>query len=319
MVKLIIQIPCYNEEQTLPAVLAGIPETIPGVDVIETLVIDDGSSDRTVEVARKLGVTHIVQQGQNRGLARGFQRGIDEALRCGADIVVNTDGDNQYDGGSIPDLVRPILDGTADIVVGDRRAGSREDFSFTKRFLQRFGSWTVRQLASVQVPDAVSGFRAYTRDAALNINVLTNFSYTTETLIHASQRGYKIASVPVATNPQTRPSRLFKSIPSFVSKQAVTIVRSFVMYRSLRAFVGLGLVMLLIGMIPVVRFLYYYAIGQGDGKIESLILGGVFLLAGYLTTVLALLSDVVATNRKLIEQVLGRVRKIEMAVDADAE
>ncbi|WP_343346717.1 glycosyltransferase family 2 protein [Sphingomicrobium sp. XHP0239] len=319
MVKLIIQIPCYNEEQTLPSVLTGIPERIDGIDVIETLVIDDGSSDRTVEVARKLGVTHIVQQKQNRGLARGFQRGIDEALRCGADIIVNTDGDNQYDGSSIPELVRPILEGCADIVVGDRGAGERQDFSWTKRFLQKFGSWTVRQLASVQVPDAVSGFRAYTRDAAMNINVLTNFSYTTETLIHASQRGYKIASVPVATNPQTRPSRLFKSIPSFVSKQAVTIVRSFVMYRSLRAFVGLGLIMLLIGMIPVVRFLYYYAIGEGDGKVQSLILGGVFLLAGYLTTVLALLSDVVATNRKLIEQVLGRVRKIEMAVDADSE
>ena len=315
MTKLIIQIPCYNEEQTLPAVLAGIPERIEGIDVIETLVIDDGSHDRTVEVARKLGVTHIVEQRRNRGLARGFQRGIDEALKRGADIIVNTDGDNQYDGSSIPDLVAPILAGSADIVVGDRGAGSRKDFSLAKRFLQRFGSWTVRQLASVEVSDAVSGFRAYTREAALTINVMTNFSYTTETLIHASQHGYTIASVPVATNPQTRPSRLFKSIPSFVSKQAITIVRSFVMYRSLRAFVGLGLVMLLIGMIPVVRFLYYYAIGEGDGKIQSLILGGVFLLAGYLTTVLALLSDVVATNRKLIEQVLEKVRRIELKTD----
>lgn len=316
MVKLVIQIPCYNEEETLPDVLSSMPRAIDGVDQIEVLVIDDGSSDRTVEVARAHGAT-VISNRANRGLARTFQKGIEQALQSGADIIVNTDGDNQYDASSIPDLIRPILSGGADIVVGDRGAGSNRDFSLAKRFLQRVGSRTVKMLASADVPDAVSGFRAYSREAALSINVLTSFSYTTETLIHAGQRGFSIASVPVKVNKVERPSRLFTSIPSFVAKQGTTIVRSFVMYRSLRAFVALGLILSLIGAIPVIRFLYYYAIGQGEGHIQSLILGGVFMLAGYLTAVMALLSDVVATNRKLIEETLKRVRKIEMKIDHD--
>lgn len=311
--KLIIQVPCYNEEETLPEVIAGIPDKIDGIDVLETLVIDDGSSDRTIEVARALGVTHVISNGLNKGLARTFQSGINYALAQGADIIVNTDGDHQYDGSSIPDLVRPLIEGRADIVVGDRRPHENTEFSRSKRFLQKFGSHVVRRLSQVDVADAVSGFRAYTREAAFAINVMTTFSYTTETLIHAGQHGLAITSVPVKTNSKTRPSRLFKSTRQFISKQLNTILRSYVMYRSLSAFLTLGGTMLLIGLIPIVRFIWFFMLGSGDGYIQSLILGSMFMLAGYITIVLALLSDSIATNRKLIESTLTRVRKMELS------
>ena len=309
--KLIIQIPCYNEEETLPDVVAAIPRSIEGIDEIELLVIDDGSSDKTVEIAKSCGVHHIIRNIGNKGLARSFQAGMEAALKKGADIIVNTDGDNQYCGASIPALVQPIIEKRADIVVGDRNPGANPEFSLPKRFLQRFGSSVVRNLSKTTVTDAVSGFRAYSRDAALSINVMTSFSYTTETLIHAGQHGLVIKSVPVETNPSTRPSRLAGSMLGFLRKQGVTILRSYFMYRSLNAFLMAGLIMIAIGILPILRFLYFYAIGEGDGKVQSLILGSMFLLAGYITVVIAFLSDALATNRRLTESVLQRVRRIE--------
>ncbi len=314
-IKVVVQIPCYNEAETLPAVLADIPRHIPGVDVVETLVIDDGSTDGTSEVARRLGVDHVIINVHNRGLARTFQTGIEHALAQGATVIVNTDGDNQYAGASIPDLVRPVLEGRADIAIGDRRPGDNAEFSRLKRMLQRVGSRVVRRLAGVDVADAVSGFRAYSRDAAFSINVMTSFSYTTETLIHAGQKGFKIVSVPVATNPTLRPSRLFKSMGSFLRKQTISILRSYVLYRSLSAFLVLGGAMVAIGLVPVVRFLYLYAIGQGEGHVQSLVLGGVFLLAGYITTLIAFLSDTISTNRRLTESILTHVRRSEQRLD----
>lgn len=307
--KLIIQIPCYNEEETLPAVLADMPASIPGIDAIEIQVIDDGSTDRTVEVARAHGVRHIVANKTNKGLARTFQKGIGNALAQGADIIVNTDGDHQYPGRYIADLVRPILEHRADVVIGDRNPGRNPEFSATKRLLQRIGSSVVRRMAGVDIRDAVSGFRAYSREAALKINVMTSFSYTTETLIHAGQHGMTIVSVPIETNPVTRPSRLFGSISGFLRKQVVSILRSYFMYRPLYAFLTLGLLMLAIGAVPILRFLWFYAIGEGDGKIQSLVIGGLFVGIGYITVVIAFLSDSIATNRRLLEEVLERLRK----------
>ncbi|MGC9417629.1 MAG: glycosyltransferase family 2 protein [Rhodovulum sp.] len=309
--KLIVQIPCLNEEHTLPSVLAGIPREIEGIGSVEIQVVDDGSTDETVEVARRLGVDHILRQKANKGLARSFQAGIENALAAGADIIVNTDGDNQYCGSSIPDLVRPIVEGRADIVLGDRKPGDNRAFSPSKRLLQRLGSRVVRGLAGLDVQDAVTGFRAYSREAALTINVMTRFSYTIETLIHAGQHGLTVLSVPVRTNPATRPSRLFRSTLQFMAKQIVTMLRSCVMYRPLQSFLAAGLLMLLIGILPVVRFLYFYAVGQGDGHVQSLVLGGVFLLAGYFTVVIAFLSDTIATNRRLTEALLVRMRRLE--------
>jgi glycosyltransferase involved in cell wall biosynthesis len=312
--KLIIQIPCLNEDANLEKVLRDIPAKIQGISVIETQVIDDGSLDRTVEIARMMNVTHILGNKSNRGLAYSFQRGIENALLNGADIIVNTDGDNQYDSSSISDLVKPIVDGRADIVLGDRQPSRNTEFSPLKRLLQKVGSKVVSNLAQVDIMDAVSGFRAYSREAAMSINVMTRFSYTTETLIHAGQQGHTITSVLVKTNITNRPSRLFRSMRSFISKQAATILRSYVMYRPLNAFMTLGSVIMLIGMLPVIRFLYFFLIGEGDGKVQSLLLGAMFLLAGYITMVLALLSDTIATNRQLLERILKRVRRLEMAM-----
>jgi glycosyltransferase involved in cell wall biosynthesis len=309
--KLIVQVPCYNEAETLPDVLAAIPRVIEGIAVVEVQVIDDGSSDATFEVARRANADHIVRQKSNKGLASSFQAGIDNALAQGADIIVNTDGDNQYCGSSIPDLVRPILEGRADIVLGDRRPSENREFSFGKRLLQRLGTRVVKRLAGIEVPDAVTGFRAYSREAAMSISVMTRFSYTVETLIHAGQRGLTVISVPVKTNPATRPSRLFKSTWQFMARQAVTMLRSCVMYRPLQTFMSVGILIAIIGALPILRFLYFFATGEGDGHVQSLVLGGVFLLAGYLTMVIAFLSDTIATNRRLTEEVLLRLRRLE--------
>ena len=309
---LVVQIPCYNEEATLPLVLAGIPRHLPGIARVEVQIIDDGSTDATVEVARRLGVDHVVRQKGNKGLARSFQAGIEAALARGANIIVNTDGDNQYCGSSIADLIRPVVDGRADIVLGDRRPGENRDFSPLKRLLQRFGSRVVRTLAEVDAADAVTGFRAYSREAALSIRVMTRFSYTIETLIHAGRRGFTVVSVPVRTNRTERPSRLFRSMPQFLLRQGVTIVRSCAMYSPLGTFAAAGAVMLLAGAIPVLRFLYFYAVGEGDGHVQSLVLGGVLLLAGYLTMAIALLGDAIATNRRLSEDLLVQVRDLAM-------
>ncbi|MEM0988893.1 MAG: glycosyltransferase family 2 protein [Pseudomonadota bacterium] len=315
VVKLIVQIPCYNEADTLAEVIAAVPRDIPGIASVEVLIVDDGSTDGTAEIAQSAGADHIIQNRSNMGLARTFERGIEASLRAGADIIVNTDGDHQYPGTAIPELIAPILQGIADVVVGDRNAGQNKEFSATKRFLQRLGSSVVRQLSGVDVSDAVSGFRAYRREAALGINVLSSFSYTTETLIQLGRRGLSVASVPVATNAATRPSRLSTSTTKFVALQMLTIIRSYMLYRPLRALGTFAAVLMVLGILPIVRFVYFFSIGEGGGHIQSLVLGSMFFLMGFTTFVAALLSDIIAGNRMLLERTLERQRRAD--VDAD--
>lgn len=310
--KLIVQIPCYNEEHTLPETVADIPREIPGIDRVEILIIDDGSIDRTVEVARELGIEHIVRNKKNMGLARTFRRGIDACLRAGADIIVNTDGDNQYAGQDIPKLIKPILDGRADIVVGDRQTDKVTHFSKSKKFLQWLGSGVVRKLAGIWIPDAVSGFRAISREAAIRLNIVSSFSYTIEMIIQAGKRDMAVTSVPVRTNPKTRESRLFKSIPKFIERQVSTIVRMYSMYQPLRVFFYIGTALFILGFIPVIRFLYFYIFESGTGHIQSLILGGVFLIMGFMTYLIGLVADLISFNRQLLEMTLERVRRMEM-------
>jgi glycosyltransferase involved in cell wall biosynthesis len=310
--KLIVQIPCFNEEHTLPQTVADIPRDIEGIDTVEVLIIDDGSSDRTVDVAREIGVDHIIRNSANKGLARTFSKGIEACLKRGADIIVNTDGDNQYAGSSIPDLVRPIVEDRADIVIGDRQTSGIRHFSPLKKLLQKVGSAMVRTLSGIDVRDTVSGFRAYSRDAAIATNVVTEFSYTVETIIQAGTGGMTVLSVPVATNAKTRESRLFKSIGGFIQRQATTMLRSYTMYRSLRVFTTMGAVMMLIGLLPLVRFLFFYLTGEGDGKVQSLVIGSVFITLGYVTFSMALLADSIAMNRRLIERTLDKVRRLEL-------
>lgn len=309
--KLIVQIPCLNEAQDIAAVIRAVPREIEGVDAVEVLVVDDGSTDGTAGIAAEAGADHVVVNKKTLGLAQTFQRGITAALSLGADIIVNTDGDGQYSGTSIPGLVGPIVRGEADIVVGDRRPFVNKDFSYSKRMLQRIGSSVVKSLAQIDVPDAVSGFRAYSRDAAMRTTVFTKFSYTTETLIAAGNGGMVVVSVPVDTNAVDRPSRLFKSVHSFVFRQMITILRSFVMYRPLRAFMNIGFVMFGIGLIPIVRFVILYAMGEGDGHVQSLVIGGALLVCGYMSFLMALLGDVVATNRRLEEEIISILRHME--------
>jgi len=309
--KLIIQIPCYNEESTLPQVVADIPRTIEGFDTVEILVVDDGSSDRTSEVARELGVDHIVRHRGNQGLARAFRTGLDSCLLLGADVIVNTDGDNQYFGGDIPALTGPILDGDADIVVGDRQTAKLPHFSPLKRRLQALGSFVVRTLSGTEVPDAVSGFRAISREAALNLNIVSPFSYTIEMLIQAGNRRYAIATVPIRTHPTGRRSRLAKGMGQFISQSVATMARIYSMYRPLAAFTFIGVVLGLIGAIPILRFLYFWSIGEGDGHIQSLVLGGVLVTVGLITLLIGLLADLINFNRQLLEMTLEKVRRIE--------
>jgi glycosyltransferase involved in cell wall biosynthesis len=310
--KLIVQIPCYNEEHTLPQTVADIPRQIPGVDQVEILIIDDGSTDRTVEVARGLGVDHVIQNKRNRGLARTFRTGLDACLKLGADIIVNTDGDNQYAGQDIPKLIRPILAGTADIVVGDRQTEKVTHFSKGKRFLQWLGSAVVRRLSETQIPDAVSGFRAISRDAALQLNIISPFSYTVEMLIQAGKKHMAITSVPIGTNAKTRESRLFSSIPKFIERSLTTMVRMYAMYQPLRVFFYIGLTFSVIGALPVIRFVYFYFSGDGAGHIQSLILGGVFLMMGFMAFLIGLVADLISFNRQLVEMTLEKVRRIEL-------
>ncbi|HEY8604757.1 glycosyltransferase family 2 protein [Tsuneonella suprasediminis] len=311
MTKLIIQIPAYNEADHLPETIACLPRTIPGIDTVEYLVIDDGSSDGTSDVARKLGVHHIVRHRRNRGLAAAFRSGIEAALAAGADIVVNTDADNQYEGADIPALVQPILDGRADVVIGDRGVGNNAHFGPVKRLLQRLGSATVRRLSRVEVDDAVSGFRAMSREAAGRIYVTTEFSYTTEMLIQAGRKRMAVTSVPVRTNGPIRPSRLFSSIPQFIINTGTTIMRAYAQYYALKVFALIGALLGVIGAIPVLRFLYFYIDGQGDGHLQSLVLGVGLLVLGFLCVMLGILADLVSANRKLLEQLSNRVRRIE--------
>ena len=310
--KLIVQIPCLNEAKTLPQTVADIPRRIDGVDKVEILVIDDGSTDRTVEVARELGVDHVIVNRKNLGLARTFRKGLDACLHLGADIVVNTDGDNQYAGWDIPKLIRPILDGKADMVVGDRKTGQHREFSPLKKMLQRIGSNVVRNLSDVDIPDAVSGFRAISREAAIRINIVSPFSYTTEMLIQAGKKHMAVTSVPVETNPKTRESRLFSSIPKFIERQLTTIVRMYAMYQPLRVFFFIGSLLVLAGAIPILRFVVLYFIESGAGHIQSLILGGVLVLMGFVTYLVGLVADLINFNRQLIEMALEKIRQIEL-------
>ena len=311
MTKLIIQIPCLNESETLPSTLAALPRRVAGVDVVEFLVIDDGSDDGTAQVARQWGVHHVVSHRRNRGLAAAFRSGVDRALAEGADIIVNTDGDGQYEGGDIEALVTPILHGQADIVIGDRGVSNNAHFSPLKRLMQRVGSGVVQHLAGTSVSDAVSGFRAISRDAAQRINITTEFSYTTDMLIQAGRKRMAIATVPVRTHAAARPSRLFKSIPRFVLQTGITMARSFTAYKPLRAFVGTGSLIAIVGMLPILRFLWFWSQGDGSGHLQSLVIGGALLVLGTLVAIMGMVADLVAANRKLMEENLARTRKLE--------
>ena len=310
--KLIIQIPCYNEEATLPDTVADLPTHIDGIDEIEVLVIDDGSVDRTVEAAEAAGVHHVVRMTKNMGLAAAFVRGLEESLQQGADIIVNTDGDNQYSANDIPRLVAPLLAGAADIVVGDRGVAKLEHFSPLKRQLQRLGSWVVKLAAGVDTPDATSGFRALSREAALRTVILSQYSYTLESLIQAGSRRMAVSYVPVDVNPKTRQSRLMRSLPEYLVNSAATILRTYAMYRPLRVFLFIGLVMLVSGTALGGRFVWYYVQGAGDGKVQSLILTAVLLLGGFQSCLIGLLADLIGFNRKILEELLYRLRRLEL-------
>lgn len=310
--KLIIQIPCLNEEQTLPITLRDLPKKIKGIDVIEFLIIDDGSTDRTVEVARKCGVHHIVSFPRNKGLAAAFRAGIDACLRLGADIIVNTDADNQYCGADIPKLIQPILEGRAEMVVGDRETDKIPHFSKTKKFLQKFGSWVVNKAANSDISDTTSGFRAYSREAAMRLNVVSEFSYTLETIIQAGRGKIATANVPIRTNGVLRESRLFKGIRNYVKRSMNTIIRTYTMYRPLNVFLSIGSILTLLGASFFIRFLYFYLNGDGQGHVQSLIFGSSMLVVGIQIVLIGLIADLIANNRKLLEETLYRVRKIEL-------
>lgn len=309
--KLVVQIPCLNEEQTLPLVLAGIPKHIDGIDRIEILVVDDGSTDKTYEIARQHGVEHFVRHTGNMGLGRSFHDGIEKALELGADIIVNTDGDNQYPQARIDELVRPILEGRADIVIADRQTHTIEHFSPLKRFLQRFGSYIVNKAAGTDLPDAASGFRAYSKEALLQLNTITRFSYCMETIIQAGNKRLSIVSVPVKTNPPLRKSRLFKSTPEHVIKSAAAIIRAYIMYKPYLIFGWLGGGLFVLGIIPMVRFLYFVLVdGTGRGHLQSLIIGSLLLISAFLCFVLNIIADLIRINRILIEDNLEHTKKM---------
>jgi glycosyltransferase involved in cell wall biosynthesis len=311
--KLIIQIPCLNEAKTLPGTLADLPASIPGIDTIEVLVIDDGSTDETSAVARAHGVQHVVRFKRRKGLAAAFTAGIDASLRAGADIIVNTDADNQYAGDSIGTLVAPLLSGQAEIVIGDRNIRTLQHMSWPKKVLQRLGSWIVRQVSGTSVPDTTSGFRAYTREAALKMTIVSEFSYTLESIIQAGKRRMAIAHVEVATNPITRPSRLFDSIWSYLKQSGATIVRIYAMYEPLKVFTYIGGGVFLLGLAISARFLFYYLFtSYAPGMVQSLILSAVLMIVGFQVVLIGLVADVISGNRKLLEDLLYRVRRMEL-------
>jgi len=309
--KLIVQIPCFNEEEFLPITIKDIPREIPGIDQVEILVIDDGSTDRTSQVARECGVDHIIRFKSNQGLAKGFITGIQEALRLGADIIVNTDADNQYCGSEIPRLIQPILEGRADIVIGDRGVETIEHFSPSKKFLQKLGSWVVRVASNTHIPDAPSGFRAFSREAALRTNIVSGYTYTLETIIQAGHNRLAITHIPVKTNPKTRESRLITSVWKYVWRSASTIIRTYAMYRPLKFFATIGVIVFMGGVLLSIRYLYYMFSGEGAGHVQSLILAAVLMMLGFQTLVIGLISDLIAANRRLNEEILYRLRDMD--------
>ena len=310
--KLIIQIPCYNEEESLPVALSDLPKKIEGIESIEYLIINDGSSDNTVKVAKENGVHHVVSFKNNKGLAKGFAAGIDACLRLEADIIVNTDADNQYSGKDIEKLVIPILQGQADIVIGERPIMETAHFSPLKKKLQKLGSFVVRMASGTDIPDAPSGFRAYSREAAMKMNVVSEYTYTLETIIQAGMNKIAITSVPIRTNPELRKSRLFKSMFSYIKRSATTIIRSFIMYKPLKFFSLIGLLIFSMGFAVGVRFLgLYFFYGDGSGNIQSLILASMLMLIGFQTIITGLQADIIAANRKLLEDIQFRLKTIE--------
>ena len=312
MKKLIIQIPCLNEEQTLPATIADLPRRLPGIDVIEYLVIDDGSRDGTSRVARANGVHHVVRFKRTKGLAAAFIAGMDASLKLDADFIVNTDGDNQYRAADIEALLGPLLAGDADIVIGDRNIQELEHLSPSRKWLQRLGSWVVRQVSNTQVPDTTSGFRAYTREAALRMAIVSDFWYTLESIIHAGKRRMAIAHVPVRVNPRTRESRLFDNVASYIKKSAATIVRIYASHEPLKVFSYIGGTIFGVGLLISLRFLYYYLTGAGAGHLQSLILSAVLMIVGFQIVLIGLVADLIGGSRKLLEDVLYLVRSLEL-------
>jgi glycosyltransferase involved in cell wall biosynthesis len=309
--KLIIQIPCYNEEESLPITYNDLPKHIEGIDEIEYLIINDGSKDKTVEVAKKLGIHHVVTFKQNKGLARGFMAGIDACLHLGADIIVNTDADNQYCGDDIEKIVRPILEQKAEIVIGERPIDTTEHFSWKKKKFQRLGSWVVRVASNSDIPDAPSGFRAYSREAALRLNVTNEYTYTLETIIQAGRNKIPMLSVPIRTNGELRESRLFSNMWKYMKRSSSVIIRSFMMYKPLKFFGIIGSLLFASGLAIGVRFLIRFIEGSGNGHIQSLILSAILILMGVQTIIVGLQADIISANRKILEDIQYRVRKME--------
>lgn len=308
--KLIIQIPCYNEAETLEIALNGLPKHIDGIDTIEYLIINDGSKDNTIEVAKKWGVHYVVNFKKNKGLAKGFMAGLDACLRNGADIIVNTDADNQYCGEDIEKLVRPIIEGKSDIVIGERPIDQTEHFSPLKKKLQHFGSWVVRKASKSDIPDAPSGFRAYSREAAMRLNVTNEYTYTLETIVQAGREKIAMDSVPIRTNAELRPSRLFNSMMGYVKKSMLTIIRAFMMYKPLKFFTIVGLIPFIIGAAIGVRYLVFLCMGTAGGHIQSLILASILITMGFMTIIIGLQADIIAANRKILEDIQYNVRKL---------
>ena len=309
--KLIIQIPCYNEAETLEIALNDLPKHIDGIDEIEYLIINDGSKDNTVEVAKNWGVHYVVNFKKNKGLAKGFMAGIDACLKNGADIIVNTDADNQYCGDDIETIVRPILEGKADIVIGARPIDKTEHFSWLKKRLQHFGSWVVRRASGTDIPDAPSGFRAYSREAALQLNVVNEYTYTLEQIVQAGRTSIPIMSVPIRTNAELRPSRLFHSMFGYVKKSMITIIRSYLMYRPMRVFMALGIVPFIIGFAIGVRYIVFIFMGRASGNIQSLILCSLLIMIAVMIWVLGMMADVISANRKISQEIQRRTRDID--------
>ncbi|MCR4924368.1 MAG: glycosyltransferase family 2 protein [Lachnospiraceae bacterium] len=309
--KLIIQIPCLNEAETLEIALNDLPKHIDGIDEIEYLIINDGSVDNTVEVARNWGVNYVVSFKRNKGLAKGFMAGIDACLRNGADIIVNTDADNQYCGADIEKLIKPIMDGRAEIVIGERPIDQTEHFSPLKKKLQHLGSYVVRVASSTDIPDAPSGFRAFSRDAAMHLNVMNNYTYTLETIVQAGRTNMAITSVPIRTNGELRKSRLFSSMGAYIKRSVLTIIRAFMMYRPLTFFSLLGMVPFLIGLVVMIRFIIYFIQGNGTGHVQSLVFASTLIMLGFMTFIVGLQADVIANNRKLLEDIQFRVRRLD--------